>query len=1228
MSQFYTIEPGGDTRNFSRVMESSDISEDLINLITCARIEKVVVDVKGSTWDIYMQAKGCGDRPLVKRVVLPIKGLKECTLHISRDPRELPLSEALDTEWEKILHRVRAQQPMINGWLSMTRCHVGDKGELLVEVADDLSLGFLRERSCDELLEDAVREVLGKNVKVSLIVGDFGDELQEIITEEEMREREEVVATLESNVAGRVSHGSGPLIGRAIDVDPERITRMEDIIEEDRNVVIEGMIFDRDIRALKSGRSLVTISVTDFSDSLELKIWEDGNDSKVSQACNPGVWIRAKGNVQTDRYSQELTMLPSDLQIVAQAERRDTAPEKRIELHLHTKMSAMDAVVDVEAAVARAAKWGHPAIAITDHGVVQSHPAAFDAGQKFGIKIIYGMEGYLVDTPDSDKSYHIVILAKDDIGLRNLYKLVSISHLDNFHRHPRIPRDDLIELREGLIIGSACEAGEVFQALLSGICGGELAKVANFYDYLEIQPTGNNEFMIRSGQVESIQALQELNRVIYDLGKELDKPVVATGDVHFLEPQDEIFRRILMAGQGYDDADKQPPLYLHTTDEMLEEFSYLGQEGAKEVVVSGPRQIADMIKDLRPVPDKLYSPHIEGADDKIRQMAYARARELYGSPLPEIVQARLTKELNAIIENGFSVIYLIAQKLVTKSLEDDYLVGSRGSVGSSFAATMCDITEVNPLPPHYRCGACAFSEFITDGTVGSGFDLPDKKCPNCGQVLVKDGQDIPFEVFLGFKGDKVPDIDLNFSGEYQDRIHKYTEELFGKNHVFRAATLSTLMDKTAYGFVRKYFEERSRHVRNVEINRLVKGCCGVKRTTGQHPGGLMIIPQDKDVHEFTPLQYPANDKNSGVITTHFEYNSFKERLLKLDLLGHTDPTQLRMLQDITGVDAKGIPLDDNETMKIFSSLEPLGISQEYAGGKVGTLAIPEFGTPFVRQMLEATLPTTFAELVRISGLSHGTDVWLNNAADLIADGTATLMDVIAVRDDIMNYLISCGVEPAKAFKIMENVRKGRGLKPDEEEAMKAAGVPDWYCESAKRIKYLFPKAHAAAYVTMSFRMAYFKVNYPAAFYASYFTVKASELDVKTATSGKENIKAQVEALRAKGNECTPKEAGILEAMEVALEAVARGITFLPVELEKSHAFKFQVVGNALLPPLSVLPSLGASAARNIVAAREERFFTSVEDLKTRAKLGKGVIEILREHDVLKELPESDQLTLF
>ena len=830
------------------------------------------------------------------------------------------------------------------------------------------------------------------------------------------------------------------------------------------------------------------------------------------------------------------------------------------------------------------------------------------------------------------KSFHAIILAKDYIGLKNLYKLISISHLDYFYKKPLLLKSIYKKYSEGLILGSACEAGELYQAIELGKDDEEIEDIAKDYDYLEIQPTGNNMFLVRNGVVENVEALQDINRKIVELGRKLDKLVVATCDVHFMDPQDEVYRRILEAGQGYADCDLQAPLYLRTTEEMLEEFSYLGEETAYEVVVTNTNKVADMCEQISPISPEKCPPYINDCEKTIKDIAYRKAHELYGDPLPQIVEERLEKELNSIIKNGFSVMYIIAQKLVWKSNEDGYIVGSRGSVGSSFVANMTGITEVNSLPPHYRCTKCKYSDF-TDYGVKNGYDLPDKICPNCGNKLTKDGIDIPFETFLGFNGDKEPDIDLNFSGEYQAKAHKYTEVIFGKGTTFKAGTVGTVAGKTAMGYVRKYNEERGIPINNEEVIRVASGCTGIKRTTGQHPGGIIVVPKGREIFEFTPIQHPADDPTSDIITTHFDYHSIDENLLKLDILGHDDPTMIRMLFDITGIDPTKVPLDDKETMSIFSSTTALGVTPEQIHSEVGSYGVPEFGTKFVRGMLVDTRPKTFEELIRISGLSHGTDVWLNNAQTLIDEGTISLDEAICTRDDIMIYLIKQGLPPQKAFKIMEFVRKGKPSKDPEkwkehEATMREYNIPEWYITSCKKIKYMFPKAHAAAYVTNAFRIAWFKVHEPKAYYAAYFTIRADAFDSDVMCHGKERIKNKMKEIELAGKSAPKKDLDTYETSEIVLEMYERGLNFLPIDLYESDAVKFKVEDDGIRPPLNSIPGLGTIAAQGIQEARAQGEFMSIDDLKIRSKIGKSVIEILTNSGCLKGMSQSNQMSLF
>jgi len=1038
--------------------------------------------------------------------------------------------------------------------------------------------------------------------------------------------------------------GGNVIFGRPFDGEP---VAMIDVDINSGNVVLSGEIIKVEIRELKNGRSLLTIDITDRTSSLTCKAFPKDKDMEIlKERLKPGIYVRVNGDAEFDAYEKELTIRLRAIECLedSPAKRTDQAEQKRVELHLHTQMSQMDAVTLVKDAIHRAAEWGHKAIAITDHGVVQAFPEAQDVAAKLKksgkeIKIIYGMEAYLITDErynrkgvldyKNPETYHAIILVKNQTGLKNLYRIVSESHLKYLYKRPRVPWSLFEKYREGLIIGSACEAGELYRAIREGKPDDEVETIAARYDYLEIQPVANNRFLVRSGLVKDEEALKDINRRIVELGEKLGKPVVATCDVHFLDPDDAVFRQVLQAGQGYEDADKQAPVYFRTTGEMLEEFSYLGEEKAFQVVVANPGAISDIIEHVQPIPDGTYPPQLEGAEEEIKRISEERVRELFGDPVPELVRQRVDRELDSIIKNGFSTLYLVARKLVQKSISDGYLVGSRGSVGSSFVAFLTGITEVNALPPHYRCGKCRYSEFfVNDEKIACGFDLPDKACPNCGEPLIKDGHDIPFETFLGFDGDKEPDIDLNFSGEYQARAHKYTEELFGEGYTFRAGTISTIAEKTAFGFARKFLEERGLPATRAELERLAAGCMGTKRTTGQHPGGVMVVPRHKEIYDFSPIQHPADDSDSGVITTHFDYHSISGRILKLDILGHDDPTVIRMLEDLTGVDAKTIPLGEKRTMAIFSGTEPLGIDPDDIGSQVGTLGVPEFGTKFVRQILEDTRPTTFEELIRISGLSHGTDVWLNNAQDLVKNGTATLSEVICTRDDIMTYLMMKDLPPLASFKIMESVRKGKGLTPDDETLMKEKGVPQWYIDSCKKIKYMFPRAHAAAYVMMAFRIAWFKVYYPEAFYAAYYSVRADTFDANIISRGPDAVGRAMREIEEKGKAASQKDKDLYTILEVAREMYARGIKCLPVDLYKSHATRFIITEDGILPPLTALQGLGTAAAASIVDSRKDGEFVSIEDLKMKSGISRAVIDILAEHGCLDGMVESSQVSLF
>ena len=1245
---------------------------------------------------------------------------------------------------------------------------------------------------------------------------------------------------------GSYKRSDNPDVVYGRDFDEEAI-RIEQIMGEMGEVVIRGQILSMDERPIRGEKTILMFSITDFTDTIMVKMFckNEYLDEIKNGGVAKGAFLKIKGVTTIDRFDSELTIgsvigikkIPSFV-----STRMDTSPVKRVELHCHTKMSDMDGVSDVKDIIKRAMKWGHKAIAITDHGDVQAFPDANHAiGKDDDFKIIYGMEAYLVDdlkglvehpmgqsfadtfvvfdlettgfspsknqiieigavkvvngsiterfstfvnpkvpipfeieqltsinddmvldAPTIDEilpkfmefcqdavmvahnadfdmsfikhncsalglecektvldtvalsrvllpalnrfkldtvakalnvslahhhravddaactaeifvklvemlrdrgvetmedldqmesyteetirkmpSYHAIMLAQNDIGRVNLYRLVSDSHIKYYNRRPKIPKSEFMKYREGILLGSACEAGELYRTLLRGSSQEEVARIVQFYDYLEIQPLGNNAFMLRTDKepVESEEDLKDINRQIVELGEQFNKLVVATCDVHFLDPEDEVYRRIIMAGKGFKDADDQAPLFLRTTEEMLKEFEYLGSEKAEEVVIENTNKIANMCEKISPVrPDKC-PPVIENSDGMLREICYTRAHEIYGEDLPPVVVERLERELNSIISNGFAVMYIIAQKLVWKSNEDGYLVGSRGSVGSSFVATMAGITEVNPLSPHYICSNCHYVDFDSDLVKSyagkAGCDMPDRNCPHCGQKLIKEGFDIPFETFLGFKGNKEPDIDLNFSGDYQSKAHKYTEVIFGDGQTFRAGTIGTLADKTAFGYVKNYYEERGVHKRNCEIDRIVQGCVGVRRTTGQHPGGIIVLPLGENIYSFTPVQHPANDMTTDIITTHFDYHSIDHNLLKLDILGHDDPTMIRMLQDLTGVDPQTIPLDSPEVMSLFQNTSALGIEPEDIGGcKLGALGIPEFGTDFAMQMLIDTKPQAFSDLVRIAGLSHGTDVWLGNAQTLIQEGKATISTAICTRDDIMTYLIDKGLDSEEAFTIMERVRKGAVANgkckewPEYKKDMLDHGVPDWYVWSCEKIKYMFPKAHAAAYVMMAWRIAWCKVFYPLAYYAAFFSIRATSFNYELMCQGKERLEYFMHDYERRKDTLSKKEQDTYKDMRIVQEMYARGFEFLPIDLYKAKAHHFQIIDNKLMPSISTIDGLGDKAADAVVEAAKDGKFLSRDDFRQRTKVSKTVIDLMVDLGILADLPESNQLSLF
>ena len=1241
--------------------------------IKSTAIRHVEVCASENSWEIVLTSQTLLKEQLLTEIAEQIKGKYQLASVIFYQD-VIDIEDGLKKIWPMLVTKVAEGNPTVFELLKRSRYHV-DGSNVCIEVPGELGGEIMRAHSVTMLIGQAIKEMLGYRCPVECIASD--EVLQNLAVDssfdtpeyleavrKEKKLTEKTVSTKPAKAQAAASkekvplpkhhadftkpvvvQGTGNLIfGRGVMGERKPIN---EINGEMKNVILEGFIGEGagsgiKTNEFKTGTKMLSFCLSDETNGIVCKKFfkpKRGKDSEedfdeIISKLKEGMEVRIRGSVRFDTYMNEYVLFIDSLAKKEKTVREDKAEVKRVELHAHTTMSAMDAVVSVKDLLQTAERWGWPAIAVTDHGVVQAFPDAMKIASKSSVKVIYGMEGYLTGNDyDQKRANHIIFLAKNPNGLRNLYQMVSLSHVKYFHRQPRLPKKIVQEYREGILIGSACEAGELIRAIEEGQGEEQLLKIAEFYDYLEIQPIHNNDFLKRSDKYPTINTDEDLiniNLKVAELAKKLNKMLVATCDVHFLNPEDSIYRAILMKGKGFDDAEMQPPLYLRTTEEMLAEFSYLGEELAYEAVVTNPRRINDMIEKFKPIPDDLYSPMIPGADEEIREMSYRKARLMYGENLPEIVEARLQQELKPIIGHGFSVLYLIAQRLVKKSNDDGYLVGSRGSVGSSFIATMTGITEVNPLPPHWRCPNCQYSKFITDGSYGCGYDLPDKECPVCGTPLIKDGHDIPFAVFLGFDGDKVPDIDLNFSGTYQPVAHKYTEVLFGKDNVYRAGSIQTVADKTAFGYVKKFYEEKGEHKHISYIDRLAHGCMGVKSTTGQHPAGIMVVPRNMDIHFFTPIQHPANDMNCGTITTHFDYHSISSRLVKLDILGHDDPTVIKMLEDLTCRDPKTIPFDDKATMSLFNSTEALGVTPEELGATSGTFGIPEFRTPFTRQMIDDTNPDVFSDLVRISGFSHGTDVWLGNAQDLIRSGQCTIKNAISARDDIMMYLIHQGIDPLLSFKTMEKVRKGKGIAADVVEILRKGKIPEWFIESCQKIKYLFPRAHATAYVMMAYRIAFCKVHYPLAYYAAYFSIRAAEFDANVIARGKDYVGEQIKKLEqeAKEKKLDAKQNATLIVLQLAWEMYLRGFSCEYVDLYESDADKFIIHEKSLLPPFASLSGMGAKAAQAIVEARKAGAFTSIEDLRRRTGISKTNIEILREHGVLNGMGESDQIALF
>lgn len=1125
-------------------------------------------------------------------------------------------------------------------------------------------LKFLENQHVDKDIKNTVLEMFDMTINVSMHESDT-----------HYLDNENKIKSVKHTFLGNLpiyADTAKTIFGKSIKEKPMRISNL---MIDTGFATVWGDILNFEIKDTKKGYyKILMFDITDYTSSVTVKLFDKKNivDAVADKLKNAKTVI-VRGLYNNDQYMKEYIVTADSIETVLKAEKTDDAEEKRVELHLHTSLSEMDGISAPKDIINRAIKWGHKAIAVTDHGVVQALPEAYNTA-KGKIKLILGMEGYLVDDekyPDfmnmklkQFKRHHLILLVKEDTSLdesipkeeraygrKNLYEMISYSNIKTFKSRPLIPKSLLAKKRAGIIVGSACEQGEVYQAILNKVPEEELEKIASFYDYLEIQPNGNNAFMIRSSKdihkdINSEEDLININKKIIALGDKLGKLIVATGDVHFLDEKDSKFRAIIMASKGFEDADNQAPLYFKTTNEMLEDFAWAGDR-AKEFVIDNPNKIADMVMDnIPPIPPGTFQPHIDGANEELTEKCWSRAKELYGDPVPEIVRTRLQRELDSIIGHGFGVLYVIAKRLVEESERNGYLVGSRGSVGSSLAAHMGGISEVNPLPPHYYCKKCKYSEFFTNGEYGSGFDLPPKNCPNCGEPLKRDGHEIPFETFLGFDGDKEPDIDLNFSGEYQSRSHRYTEELFGKEHVFKAGTISTLAEKNARGSVVEYIGKRSLagNTPKAEIRRLVAGCTGIKKTTSQHPGGMVVVPDKYTVEDFTPIQYPSNDASKGTYTTHFDFkNSLHDTLLKLDELGHDNPTLYKYLEDSTGIPVMDVDLSDPKLYKLITSTEPIGVSPEDIDCNTGTLAIPEMGTPFVIGMLEEAQPKTFADLLQISGLSHGTDVWLDNAQELIRSGQCDISQVIGCRDDIMTYLIhktenyeqETGKEsPLKkidCFKIMEYTRKGKAPKelPPYEEAMKKVGVEQWYIDSCYKIKYMFPKAHAAAYVIAALRLAWYKIYYPINFYSAYFTVRGDAIDAVAAVEGKAAVKKKMEEIKLKGNDKTAKDESTYVVLQIVIEMLARGIEFLPVDIYKSDARIYRIEDGKIRLPFGAIDGIGENAAKAIAKARDEGGdFMSYDDLMARAGVGRSVVKTLKGAGALGDMQEQNQISFF
>ncbi|MBD8497101.1 PolC-type DNA polymerase III [Paenibacillus arenosi] len=1432
-------------QRFELLMKQAELPPELIQtFFQDGHIDRVETSRSNREWTIHIE----------KSTVVPPEAYRTFCLKIQDKMSHIAkikiifhyeevvsYQEVVEAYWQLFMEWVKREVASVNGWLHRARIEV-ESDLVRILLAEETSLELAKKKQIDEYVKRFYDTYFSRQLRVQLQIGQQDQEVvQEFQAKLVEEERKAVQRMMEEAALESVDQAAEPGVvpdrlqfGYEVKDQPMPIM---DVQDEEKRVTLQGMVFGLETKELRNGNTLFTYNVTDFSDSMLIKMFAKSKEDvlKLSLLSN-GKWVKVRGRVEYDRFmmTPELVMLASDLQeVTAPPERQDNAEEKRVEFHLHTTMSTMDAVTSIDSYVKQAAKWGHKAIAVTDHGNVQCYPEAAKAAKKHGVKVIYGLEANVVndntevvmnagprnlkeatyvvfdiettglsvtnnkiieiaavkmqdgkeidryasfvnpheripyniqqltnitddmvqDAPEVDevlkqfvafveddilvahnarfdmgfvqnnlkqlgmselsnpvldtlelarlihptlknhrlntladkykvslenhhraiddtialsgvlvgllhdahsirgiemldrlndyvgqnlkntRPFHCSIYALNDVGRKNLYKLISSSHTEYFHRVACIPKRKLIEHREGLLIISGCEKGEFFEAVLNK-SREEAEEIAQFYDVLEIQPLTMYMHLVDKGLVGAPSDIEQAIRKVCDIGDKFGKPVIATGNVHYLNPRDKMFRDITIHGiTGFSPLkdQKKPDAHFRTTTEMLKEFEFLGADVAKRVVITNPNDLADRFEALKLFPDELFTPIIDGADEEMRNTCYETAKSIYGEPVPEIVVARLEKELEPIIKFGFSANYLISERLVKKSNADGYLVGSRGSVGSSVVATFLGISEVNPLPPHYVCpnAECKHSEWITDGSVPSGFDLPDKECPNCSTRMKGEGQDIPFETFLGFKGDKVPDIDLNFSGEYQPIAHNYTKELFGEKSVFRAGTIGTVAEKTAFGFTKKYEEDYHKKWRGAELSRLALGCTGVKRSTGQHPGGIVVVPDYMEVEDITPVQFPADDQNAEWKTTHFDYHAFDANLLKLDILGHDDPTMMRMLQDLTGFDPTKIPMNDPKVMSMFNSTKALGVEPDQIRTPVATYGIPEMGTRFVRQMLVECQPSSFADLLQISGLSHGTGVWLGNAQELIKSGICTIKTVIGCRDEIMLFLIyKAGMDASLAFKITENVRKGKGLSEDWINEMKRCNVPQWYIDSCLKIQYMFPKAHAAAYVISAVRCAYYKLYHPIEFYATYFTVRAEDFDIELLCQGYEAINRKIDEIEAKGFQALPKEKNMLPVLEMALEMTARGLSFKSLDLYRSDATMFLVDGDSLIPPFSAMQGIGENAARNIAASREGDEFLSIEDFQQRSKASKTIIELLTQMGCFRGLPETNQLSLF